>query len=295
MLSNKVRTILTAAFAASCQLFSLAAEAKSVKILSAAENGQVRALVIGINEYRSRTIPTLKGALADAQDLQKTLSGAGVNDLTMLPRDLKSPEVTRRDVEIEMSRLIEQSKAGDLVFISFAGHGGQQPELIKGSEVDGMDEIFRLSGFENVGAGTAERIVDDEVNHWLRAFNAKGVDVLLVADIPHAGGFSDPADDLPRVTFLGAVNKFSKMPEVKIPGQATLRGALSYAVARLIDTGADGPVTRTQLFGYARQLTYQYSETRQTIVTEPSGPAKLDEVVFRIIVTDDAPAPSVPK
>lgn len=299
MLSSKVHTMLTAVFAVSCQFFSLAAEARSVKMMPAAENGQVRALVIGIDQYESRTMPTLKGARADAEDLRKALSGAGVTDLVILPRDAKSQEVSRRDVETEINRLIEQSKAGDLVFISFAGHGGQQPELVKGSEVDGMDEIFPLSSFDRVAAGIADRIVDDEIKTWLKAFNGKGVDVLLVADIPHGGGFTDvdpKADDLPRVTFLGAVNKFSKVPEVSIPGQATLRGALSYAVARLIDRGADGPVTRHELYGYTRQVTYQYSQTRQTIVTEPTGdPAKLDQVVFRLVVTGDAPATSAPK
>jgi hypothetical protein len=73
-----------------------------------------------------------------------------------------------------------------------------------------------------------------------------------------------------------------------------LRGALSYAVARAIEKGQDGVVTREMLFGFARQIAYQYSETRQVIATEPTGKlAKLDKVVFRLKATgiiDDAEA-----
>jgi hypothetical protein len=68
-----------------------------------------------------------------------------------------------------------------------------------------------------------------------------------------------------------------------------MRGALSYAIARAIDEGKDGPVTQQQLFGFSRQVAYQYAETRQSIATEPQGEgAKLDQVVFRL-KTDGIP------
>lgn len=289
MSSNNVRsTILTSGLAVVCLLFSVAAEAKSVKITPAAENGRVRALVIGIDEYSG--IPRLQGAFADAEDLNKALVAAGVSDVTMLPRDGKNAAVTRRDVETEMNRLLAQSKAGDLVFISFSGHASQFPELIKGSEVDKFDEAFLLSGFSITGAGATERIIDDEINRWLKQLVRNGVDVLLVADTNHGGGLLDAnpkTDDLSRVTFLAAGDEAAMVPEVAIPGEPTTRGALSYAVARAIGRGGSGPVTRAEIFGYARELTYQYSETKQVIATEPGGSTNLDRVVFRRIVTED--------
>lgn len=283
--------------------------------------GQVRALIIGINQYLGGAIPTLKGAVSDARDLELTLKNAGVSDMTVLV----DPNATRRNVEVAMKNLLEASFAGDLVIISFAGHGSQQPELVKGSETDGMDEIFLLSGFSWIGAGTSERIVDDEINAWLSRLNAKGVDALFIADTCHGGGLSRQPDfraedltyrvaqrptvslvgdelkpisteqdarltagDLPNVTFLAAVDKFSKAPEVTIPGIPTKRGALSYAVARAVDRGTDGPVTRQMLFGSARQIAYQYSLTQQTIATEPSGKsANLDKPVFVLKVTGE--------
>ncbi len=324
-MSMRVRCFVTAiAVGIALPAFSAAAEARNVQVV-AAGGGQVRALVVGINEYSSRSVPTLKGAAADARDLETTLRSAGVSDLTVLI----DTNATRRSFEATMNRLIDASRTGDLVIISFAGHGSQQPELVKGSETDGMDEIFLLSGFAGAGPGTVERIIDDEMNHWLLQLAKKKVDVLYIADTCHGGGMMrspdfrsgevsyrfvpismDPQgdkltpistvadanlspDDLPDVTFLAAVNKQSKAPEVSIPGNATLRGALSYAVARSIGEGQDGAVTRQQLFGFARQITYQYSQTKQTITTEPAGnAAKLDKIVFRLKVSgepDNAP------
>jgi Caspase domain len=305
-------------------LLPVSVKAKNVQLV-AAGGGQVRALVVGINEYSSRSIPTLKGAVADARDLETTLRAAGVRDLTALI----DATATRQSFETAMDRLVDASRPGDLVIVSFAGHGSQAPELVGGSEADGMDEIFLLSGFDTAGLGTKERVIDDEINHWLLQLAKKNVDVLYIADTCHGGGMlrspdfrsgdvsyrfvaisMDPQDDklspistvadakaspddLPNVTFLGAVNKLSKAPEVNIPGNATLRGALSYAVARSIDGGRDGAVTRQQLFGFARQITYQYSQTKQTIATEPTGNgAALDKVVFRLKVSGEPEDPS---
>jgi hypothetical protein len=304
-------------------LLAATAEARTVQ-LAAAGGGQVRALVVGINEYSSRSVPTLWGAVADAQDITATLKAVGVKELTTLI----NADATRRNFEAAINRIIDASRAGDLVIISFAGHGSQQPEMVANSEPDHMDEIFLLAGFATKGPGTVERIIDDEMNHWLSALSKKKVDVLYIADSCHGGGMAravDPrsgelsfrdgrqttvsptddelkpistvadarltADDLPSVTFLGAVDKYSKSPEVKVPGNKTLRGALSYAVARSISEGNDGTVTRGQLFGYSRQIVYQYSQTKQTILTEPAETAKLDKPVFRLKVSDDTENP----
>src|SRR4051812_41242716 len=103
------------------------ADAKKSFQLLAPGGGQVRALVVGVNDYTGRSIPTLKGAVADARDLEATFRAAGVSDLTVLI----DADATRRNFETAINRLINNSKTGDLVFISFAGHGSQQPELVK--------------------------------------------------------------------------------------------------------------------------------------------------------------------
>ena len=278
-------------------------------------NGTVRALVIGIDRYKTQ--PTLRGAVADARDLAQALDKGGVRDVTLLVNE----QATRKVVEAALERLAAEARAGDLVFISFAGHGSQAPERIKGSDPDGVDELFVLAGFEERGAGTAERILDKEINVWLRRIEQQGADTLFLADTCHGGGLARNVDqragalsyrqtsiviapfedalkpistikdrvrqpaEFDRVTFLAAADKWTKAPEVRIPGQPTLRGALSYSVARAFEgaaAGGDGRTTRRGLFEYARQVVQQYSESRQDIYSEPRTRIDLmDNVVFR--------------
>ncbi len=294
---------------------ALAPIAASAQLAPPAQ-GAIRALVIGIDQYKSQR--TLGGAVADARDLEKSLKAGGVSDLTVLI----NAQATRRATEAAMNRLATEARAGDLVIISFAGHGGQLPERVKGSDPDGVDEIFVLGGFESQGPGTAERLLDKEINVWLTRIEQQGAHTLFLADTCHGGGLTRnvdlragelsyrqtnlkiaPLDDvltpistasdrvrqpeeLDRVTFLAAVDKHTKAPEVRIPGQPTVRGALSYAVARAFEGAADrdrdGRTTRRELFEYSRQVVQQYAESRQAIYTEPSKRTDLiDAVVFR--------------
>ncbi len=91
--------------------------------------------------------------------------------------------------------------------------------------------------------------------------------------------------DFARSIFLAAVDKNSKAPEITIPGVEGYRGALSYAVARAVegaaDANGDGKITIDELFAYVRQVTYQLSDQRQTIVSAsaPSVDADKEAVV----------------
>src|SRR5690242_18433908 len=89
--------------------------------------GVVRALVIGADHYVSHR--SLRGAVADARDLEQALRKGGVAELTMLVEE----QASRRNAEAAMDRLVSASGPGDLVVITFAGHGSQSPERIKGS------------------------------------------------------------------------------------------------------------------------------------------------------------------
>jgi hypothetical protein len=90
-----------------------------------------------------------------------------------------------------------------------------------------------------------------------------------------------------HTAFLAAVDRNTKAPEVKIPSVEGLRGALSYAVARAFEGGADadhdGKVTLKELFANVRQVVYQLSDQRQNIVTKASPSRSVDsDVVFQL-------------
>ena len=295
--------------------------------------GQVRALIIGIDAYQFE--PKLKGAVADARDIKSTLRRNGVADVTALI-DAASDRAT---VMRSVGELLARSQAGDLVILSIAGHGVQEPEHFKGSQPDGMDNVFILAGFNpNSVAGAQQRILGSEFNHLIKQFEQKGAQVLFVADACHGGGLSreiDPRaagmsyrqvpsytlaqDDLKpistakdafqseesfeRTAVLAAVDRAAKAPEVRIPGEPGLRGALSYAVARALegaaDENGDGKITRDELFRYVRQVTYQLSDQRQHIVaSQPAAQDAGSEVLYgrtRAVVLLDPTERSEPR
>jgi hypothetical protein len=272
------------------------------------DGGAVRGLVIGIDDYQH--VRKLKGAVADAADIVSSLKTMGVGDVV----ELTNAQADRASVLREISAMVERTRNNDLVFLSIAGHGTQEPERIKGSEPDGMENVFLLPGFETTPTGSVERILGSEFNHFIRQFELRGAKVIFVADTCHGGGMvrdidpraeemsfrqvprytllvdelkpvsdsNDPKSelDLDHTAFLAAVDRNTKAPEVRIPGIDGLRGALSYAVARAVEGSADinhdGKVTLKELFANVRQVVYQLSDQRQNIVTI-SSPAQTPE------------------
>ena len=285
-------------------------------LLRGPDSGEVRALVIGIDAYQN--VRPLKGAVADARDVDGALRRMGVRDVTTLI----DAQADRASVMREIYRLLDRSRDGDLVIFSIAGHGAQEPERVRGSQPDGMDTIFLLPGFQTAGAGTQQRIIGTEFNHIIKQLEARGARVLFVADTCHGGGLTREVDpraeemsyrqvprytisddelrpisttrdafltelDFTRSALLAAVDRKTKSPEVRIPGVQGWRGALSYAVARSFegqaDTNQDGKVTLRELFTNVRQLVYQLSDQRQNMVAQRSANRDLDtEVVFAV-------------
>ena len=331
---TKTILLLTATASALATAISLAwAAPASDSQLRPPAGGQVRALIIGIDAYQFE--PKLKGAVADARDIESTLRRNGVADVTALI-DAASDRAT---VMRSVGELLARSQAGDLVILSIAGHGVQEPEHFKGSQPDGMDNVFILAGFNpNSAAGAQQRILGSEFNHLIKQFEQKGTQVLFVADACHGGGLSreiDPRaagmsyrqvpsytlaqDDLKpistakdafqseegfeRTAVLAAVDRAAKAPEVRIPGEPGLRGALSYAVARALegaaDENGDGKITRDELFRYVRQVTYQLSDQRQHIVaSQPAAQDAGSEVLYgrtRAVVLLDPTERSEPR
>lgn len=297
-----LKIILITAFFMASGLGPESAQAASTLQLSNPDGGEVRALVIGIDDYQH--VRKLKGATADAHDINSSLRTMGVRDVTALIDD----QADRSNVLREISALVERTRNNDIVFLSIAGHGSQEPERIKGSQPDGMEDVFLLPGFAPTPTGSQQRILGSEFNHFIRQFELRGAKVIFVADTCHGGGMvrdidpraaemsfrqipnytllvdelkpvSDPSDprselDLDHTAFLAAVDRNTKAPEVRVPGIDGLRGALSYAVARAIEGNADanhdGKVTLKELFANIRQVVYQLSDQRQNVVTMTS-------------------------
>ena len=234
------------AIGARCGL-ALAAVGLSAALLlstSAATAQTVRALVIGIDDYVEHQ--DLAGAVNDARDLAGTLSRAGVDDLVVL----ENGAATRDRIAAEWRGMMARADRGDTLVLTYAGHGGQEPERIAGNERDGLDEALLLGGLRSTGPGTRERILDDELNLWFSEAGERGLRVVFVADSCHAGTLTrsvDPRvpkmavrsshytitddmlslempdetaaleeDGLPHVSFLAAGQEYEKVPELAL-------------------------------------------------------------------------------
>lgn len=309
------RLCATIGLAALIGLTTPHAQAAGGLSISNPDGAAVRALVIGIDDYQH--VRKLKGAVADATDIVTSLKSMGVGDVV----ELTNAQADRASVLREISALVERTKSNDLIFLSIAGHGTQEPERVKGSEPDGMENVFLLPGFETTPTGSVERVLGSEFNHFIRQFELRGAKVIFVADTCHGGGMvrdidpraaemsfrqvprytllvdelkpvsdsNDPKSelDLDHTAFLAAVDRYTKAPEVRIPGIDGLRGALSYAVARAVEGSADinhdGKVTLKELFSNVRQVVYQLSDQRQNIVTISSQAQTPDtDVAFEL-------------
>src|SRR5215470_15666891 len=97
--SHLSRLIMRALLWASVLVLAAAAPARAQ--LAPPGQGTIRALVIGINQYKN--LPTLKGAVADALDLAQALKKGGVAPLALI-----NEKATRREVEAAMNRLVNE-------------------------------------------------------------------------------------------------------------------------------------------------------------------------------------------
>ncbi|MEZ5844384.1 MAG: caspase family protein [Hyphomicrobiaceae bacterium] len=318
----------------------LSAEPAAPQLRPPADAGEVRALVIGIDRYRHpKVAPTLQGAVGDALDVARALKRGGTADLTVLLDEQATASAARS----ALRGLTERARSGDLVVVTFAGHGTQDIERIRGSEPDGLDEYFVMHGFGG-WLGYGERVRDDEMFHWLSRLSEKGVEVVFLADSCHGGGMTKAADPragqlhvrsitrvdrpelegpgayyldrtsplardaerqlppealtpwesdegvarrIPGLTFIAAVEAHQLAPEVLIPGEATLRGAASYAFARSLEGAADragdgnGVTTRAELLGYLRRYVRALTSERQSPVLEPATAAAATRPLFQ--------------
>ena len=233
----------------------------------------VRGLVIGIDDYTH--LATLQGAVNDAKDIRAALAEVGVEDLTVLLDEA----ATRNRIVVEWQSLLSRAEPGDTLVLTYAGHGGQERERVRGSERDGKDEVLLLGGFRRTGMGTRERIIDDEIHRWLVEAGKRRLQVIFVADACHSGTLTRKVDprapkatyryarydldedllelDLPdeavdtgqmgegelaHVNFLAAAQEHQKVPEITVRGAAgkpERRGALSYLFARALRGEAD--------------------------------------------------------
>lgn len=169
------------------------------------------ALCIGINNYPG-THMDLAGCVNDAQDWAAELERRGFKVAKLI--DAKA---TRAAMVDGFRRVIGGAVSGDLVVITFSGHGTYVPDA-SGDEVDGLDEALCPHDIQTGGGP----LVDDDIQ-VLFAARQPGVRLVLISDSCHSGTVTravaaDPdADPAPRPRFLPMGNW---MPAAQLPRAA---------------------------------------------------------------------------
>ena len=136
-----------------------------------------KALLIGINYIGS--INELRGCINDVDNISNILTGfTSIVKLT----DTTEIKPTRDNILSELRKLLENSTAGDILILSFSGHGSQTIDR-NGDEFDGLDEFICTS--DN------NYILDDEINSYVKAYLKPNVTLFALFDSCHSGTMMD--------------------------------------------------------------------------------------------------------
>jgi hypothetical protein len=175
---------------------ALAALSGAAGLAATAAAAEMRAVVIGIDDYVYER--RLLGAVADATDIQQALERRGTKDLTALI----NRQASRTNVLAALDGLVARVAKGDLVFITYAGHGSREawgdvrpPDAKKGD----LHSVILMPEFKAPVAGrvapadrrfAAERVSGREITDRIRLIEAKGAETIYITDTCHGGGLT---------------------------------------------------------------------------------------------------------
>ncbi|MCC6305990.1 MAG: caspase family protein [Rhodobacteraceae bacterium] len=164
-----------------------------------------RALIVGVSEYPNLEERFwLKGPENDARLIAEYLTSAAPvpfapgNVIVLADGVEGGAEPTLAAIRAAFARLVAEVRPGDFVYVHFSGHGSQAPELVAGSELNGLDQIFlpRDVGKWDKAVGAVENaLVDDEVGAFVAALRARGADVWVVFDSCHSATATRGVED----------------------------------------------------------------------------------------------------
>lgn len=134
-------------------------------------------LHLGLNQVDAAKYGGWDGELVacenDAHDMARLAGAAGFDTTTLL-----TAEGTVKNVTAELRKAAKTLKSGDILLLTYSGHGGQVPNT-EGSdeEPDAFDETLVLYDRE---------FLDDELHREFARF-AQGVRILALLDCCHSG------------------------------------------------------------------------------------------------------------
>ena len=139
-----------------------------------------KAIMMGLNNYKGSK-NDLKGCVSDAKDISEMLEFKFGFSKPIL---LIDNDLTVSNVKSHLTKLVEESKSGDVLVISYSGHGSNVADK-SGDESDGRDETWYIYDGQ---------LIDDD----LRTIFSKlpeGVKLTIISDSCHSGTVTRSLDE----------------------------------------------------------------------------------------------------
>ena len=165
--------------------------------------GVKRALLIGINKYRS--VPKLQGSLNDIETMRQILItrwGFSDKQITMVTDEA----ATRAGMLAALEQLVKEAGPNDTVYVHYSGHGSQVEDLNGDEPEDHLDETLVP---QDGRSGDVRDITDDELDAIFARMRAKTA--MIVLDSCHSGTATRSLDirtrSIPRDTRIDIYRK----------------------------------------------------------------------------------------
>lgn len=160
-------------------------------------------ICLGINDY-SWLSPSasLRGCVRDAREWAELFADYfGFDEIHLLTDAAATPS----GLQSAINRVKDRAVAGDLVAVTYSGHGTQVPDT-DGDEADGYDEAIVLRG---------KVYTDDEIHADLSVFEPD-INVVLVSDSCHSGTLTR---GIPAEMLLGPDKSHPMLPRTAHVGE----------------------------------------------------------------------------
>ncbi|MEU5407106.1 caspase family protein [Nocardia asteroides] len=192
-------------------------------------------LHIGLNRVDPAAYHGWDGALAGCVNDAEAMAALAAAQGFAAPRVLLDAAATSFAIIGEIARLARTARAGDLVLISYSGHGAQTPD-VDGEEDDRQDETW---------VAFDRQIVDDELYRIWSRF-AAGVRVVVCSDSCHSGTVTRDAFTREARTAIAG------LAEAGADGLGTV--VHGSAKAMPLDVQAEDNKRRAQLYSFVQEL-----------------------------------------
>lgn len=142
-------------------------------------NKNKKALLIGINY--TGTESELYGCINDVNCVKERLTQNGFNNIDVMT-DLTNVKATKTNILNSFKNLLINSQPGDLLFLSYSGHGSYDLDR-NNDETTGYDQLIVPCDF-NI-------IVDDELKYIIQTYLKKNVTLFAMFDSCFSGSVLD--------------------------------------------------------------------------------------------------------